>query len=451
MSLLIGPGWVVSPGETVIANGGVVIDQDCIVETGSFAELRERYPDAEHLDAAGGMIIPGLTNAHTHLYGLFARGFAFPGPAPRSFRQILEQVWWKLDRALTRDAGYFGALYGFAESLRCGVTTVCDHHAAAGALRGSLFFVEAAAVQVGVRACLAYEVSDRNGPEGAEEGIAENMRFMRHLQEDPRGRCRLAARFGLHAAFTLSDETLAACRRAANELGDGFPGFHIHAAEGPEDPADSLLRSGRRTLHRLAHAGILGPGTLVGHGVHLDEEEIALLAESGAVLTHQPQSNMGNAVGWPRILAMRERGVKVVLGTDGYTADMLDTLRAAATFHSHATHTPSAGIAEFADVLLRDNPRRLSEVFGVELGRLAPGAAADVVITTYRPPTPITPANAKFHIFFGLSAAHVASAVVAGRVVMRDHKVLGIDEELVASKARQEAAAVWDRLGGMSS
>ncbi|HEY3365416.1 MAG TPA: putative aminohydrolase SsnA [Symbiobacteriaceae bacterium] len=440
MTLLIGPGPLVtmSAGE-VVPDGGILVDGDKIARVGDFATLRSQRPDAEVLDAKGGMIIPGLTNAHTHLYGLFARGFAFPGPPPRSFRQILEQVWWKLDKALTREAVRISALYGLADSLRAGVTAVCDHHASPDAIAGSLDDIAQAAASVGVRACLAYEVTDRNGPEGAAAGIAENARFSRNLTGDS----MLAARFGLHAGFTVSDETLAACRRTAEDLGVGF---HIHLAEGPEDQADSLLKYGKRTTHRLAAAGILRPGTFVGHGVHLTDEEIALLAESGAILTHQPHSNMGNAVGWPRILRMRERNVRVALGTDGYTPDMLESLRTAATFHSHSTQTPSAGIAEFAEVLLHDNPKILSEVFGVRLGRLEPGAAADIVVTDYRPPTPVTAENAPFHIFFGLSSAHVNTVLVAGQLKVKGHKLLSVDEEALAKEAQKVAAAVWARI-----
>jgi len=434
--LLIGPGIVATMGALgVLPDAGVLVDGDRVSAVAGFQELSELYPDAGHIDARGAVIMPGLTNAHTHLYGLFARGFAFPGPAPRSFRQILESVWWKLDRALTREAVHLSALYGLADHLRCGVTTVVDHHASPSFIAGSLDEIARAADTLGIRACLCYEVTDRNGAVGAQEGIEENVRFLRDR--------RMPALFGLHAAFTLSDETLRHCRAAADELGAGF---HIHLAEGPEDPADALERSGVRTAHRLAAAGILRPGTFVGHGVHLDEEEMAILAYTGVVLTHQPHSNMGNAVGFPRILDMRKQGVKVALGTDGYTPDMLETLRAAATLHSHSTATPSAGVAEFADVLLRENPRILSERFGAPLGRLEPGSAADLVVTDYRPPTPITDGNFPFHLFFGISAAHVRTVLVRGQVVVSDRRIVGVDEETLARQAQSVAAQVWKQI-----
>lgn len=444
MTLLIGPGTLLTmdAGGRVLPEGALLVAGDRIAAVDDYAILRTRHPEARHLDAGGALVLPGLTNAHTHLYGLFARGCAFPGPPTRSFRQVLERVWWRLDRGLTREAVYLSALRGLADSLRCGVTAVNDHHASPDCIPGSLDEIARAARTVGIRACLAYEVTDRNGPEGARAGVAENRRFIAAAAGDP----LVTARFGLHAAFTLSDATLAACRQAAADLGPAFPGFHIHVAEGPEDPADSLLRSGVRTVHRLAGAGILGPGTFVGHGVHLDGEEVALLAATGAVLTHQPQSNMGNAVGWPRVLHMRERGVRVALGTDGYTPDMLEGLRAAATFHSHSTGTPGAGVAEFAEVLLRENPAVLTEVFGVRLGRLEPGAAADVVITGYRPPTPLTAANAAGHVYFGLAAAHVETVVVAGKVAVQGRRVAGLDEQALAQEIQHVAAAIWERL-----
>jgi putative selenium metabolism protein SsnA len=414
---------------------GVLVDGDHIIAVDAFAALRQQHPTAEVIDAGGALVMPALTNAHTHLYGLFVRGCAFPGPAPRSFRQILESVWWRLDKALTREAVRISALYGLADHLRCGVTAVVDHHASPSFISGSLDEIAAAAEQVGIRACLCFEVTDRNGDAGAKEGILENARFIASR--------RMPAMFGLHAAFTLSDDTLETARQIADELGAGF---HVHLAEGPEDPADSLLRSKKRTAHRLASAGVLKPGTFVGHGVHLDHEEIALLAETGVVVTHQPQSNMGNAVGFPRFLHMRERGVKVALGTDGYTPDMLETLRAAATLHSHSTATPSAGVGEFAEILLKDNPAVLSQVFKTQLGRLAPGAAADLIVTDYRPPTPINSGNFPYHVYFGLSAAHVRTVLCNGKVVVKDHRLTTVDEAALAAEARSVAAEVWKRL-----
>ncbi|HWI64894.1 MAG TPA: putative aminohydrolase SsnA [Symbiobacteriaceae bacterium] len=435
MKLLIGPGIVATMGaKGVLHDAGVLVEGDRITAVAGYQELLELYPDAELIDARGAVIMPGLTNAHTHLYGLFARGFNF-GASPKSFRQILEQVWWRLDKGLTREAVHLSALYGLADHLRCGVTTVVDHHASPSYIGGSLDEIARAAETLGIRACLSYEVTDRNGADGARAGIAENVRV---LQER-----RMPALFGLHAAFTLSDETLLACRRAADELGAGF---HVHLAEGPEDPADALQRSGMRTAHRLAKAGILRPGTFVGHGVHLDAEEMAILAYTGVVLTHQPHSNMGNAVGFPLILTMRERGVQVALGTDGYTPDMLETLRAAATLHSHSTATPSAGVGEFASILLSDNPRILSQVFGVPLGRLEPGAAADLVVTDYHPPTPVSEGNFPFHLFFGLSSAHVRTVMVGGRVVVIDHRIVGLDEEALSRQAQSVAAQVWKQI-----
>lgn len=435
MTLLIGPGIVATMGARgVLQDAGVLVEGDRVAAVAGYQELLELYPDAERIDARGAVIMPGLTNAHTHLYGLFARGFNF-NSAPKSFRQILEQVWWRLDKGLTKEAVHLSALYGLADHLRCGVTTVVDHHASPSYISGSLDEIARAAESLGIRTCLCYEVTDRNGPDGAKQGIAENVRFLKER--------RMPGLFGLHASFTLSDETLLACRQAADELGAGF---HIHLAEGPEDPADADARCHQRTAHRLAKAGILRPGTFVGHGVHLDAEEMAILAYTGVVLTHQPHSNMGNAVGFPRILNMREQGVKVAIGTDGYTPDMLETLRAAATLHSHSTAIPSAGVGEFAEVLLRDNPRILSQTFGVPLGRLQAGCAADLVVTSYHPPTPVNDSNFPFHLFFGLSAAHMRTVLVAGRVAVSEHRLVGLDEEALSRQAQSVAAQVWKQI-----
>lgn len=440
MQTLIGPGLLLTMDDEwrVLEQAGVLVEGDEVRAVGEFSALRLQYPATRHLDARGMVIMPGLINAHAHFYGMYARGLSLKDPPPQTFRQVLERLWWRLDKALDPKAVYFSAALGAAAALRAGCTTVIDHHASPNAILGSLSEVAQAVEQVGLRACLCYEVTDRDGPDRAAMGIAENLRFAAEVQHSAQFR----ALFGLHASFTVGPATM---RRAVQEARSLGLGFHIHCAEGPEDGAHSLVHHGRPVAKRLLDEGLLGPQTILAHGVHLSEAEMVLLAETGTAVSHQPHSNLGNAVGFARILHMQERGVPVLLGTDGYTWDMFETMKAAAVLHSHSTGVPGAGVGEFAGVLLRNNAALASRLFGRPVGRLAPGAAADLILVEYHPPTPVTPGNLPWHIQFGMQAAQVHTVMAGGQVVLENRRVLGLDEAEVARAARAHHAEVWER------
>src|SRR5258706_7370487 len=222
----------------------VLIRDGIIADIGVSADLVTRYPDAERLDAQGRLLMPGNICAHTHFYGAFARGLAIPGPAPRDFPEILRKLWWPLDKSLTLDDVRLSAKVCLVDAIKHGTTTLIDHHASPNAISGSLDAIADAVEQAGLRAVLCYEVTDRDGPEKARAGIAENVRFLKAAGS----RKNLAATFGLHASLTLSDETLRACVRANAPFGGGF---HIHVAEHEADEEDSIVGFAQRVVHRL--------------------------------------------------------------------------------------------------------------------------------------------------------------------------------------------------------
>lgn len=445
---IVGNGRVVTLGAEprVIDGGAVAVENGRIIAVGKTDDLRAAHPGAEFLDAAGAIIMPGLTNIHAHSYGAFARGMAIPGESPRSFGAILEQLWWKLDRALTLEDVYVSAALGFVDCLKNGTTTVFDHHASPNAITGSLDREAEAAARVGVRACLCYEVSDRDGPERAAEGIAENVRFVRSLLEHEAGSRRpgtLAACMGLHASMTLSDTTLERAVAEAEALGVGC---HIHAAEGPEDGADSAARYGKSVIRRLGDLGVLGPESIAAHCVHVDDQDIDLLAETRTIVAHNAQSNMGNAVGVAPALEMVARGVRVGLGTDGFTTDLFEAAAATNIVHKLAKRDPSVGWVEGQRMALDTNAEVATQFFGVPLGALAPGYAADLIVVDYDPYTPLNPANFWGHLLFGMRGAMVRHAVVDGQLVLRDRRVLGLDEAALRARARQLSRKVWERV-----
>ncbi|HUM37160.1 MAG TPA: amidohydrolase family protein, partial [Anaerolineae bacterium] len=218
------------PEPRLIEDGALYLDGDKIVAVDTTAALRARYPEAERFDAGGQLALPAPLCGHTHFYGAFARGWAYPGPAATRFGEILERLWWRLDKLLTPEDVRYSALVCLADAIRHGTTTLIDHHASPFAIPGSLDMIAAEVLRSGVRASLCYEVTDRDGEALAQAGIAENVRFLRRMRTHPHP--QLAASFGLHASLTLSEATLAAAVAAAEGLETGF---HIHAAEGIED------------------------------------------------------------------------------------------------------------------------------------------------------------------------------------------------------------------------
>ncbi len=412
---------------------------DRIAELGVSSELEAKYPQAERLDARGQFVMPGNICAHTHFYGAFARGMALPGAAPKDFPEILERLWWRLDKALSLEDVRYSALVCLIDAIKHGTTTLFDHHASPHAIDGSLEVIAEAVRQAGLRACLCYEVTDRDGPEKAQAGIAENLRFMK--AQISNSESQIAATFGLHASLTLSDATLAACRNAW----DG--GFHIHAAEHESDQYDSLQRSGTRVIDRLHKFGILGERSIVAHAVHIDAREAELLRATGTWVTHQPRSNMNNAVGVADVEGLLRLGVKVALGNDGFSNAMWDEWKAAYLSHKAAHRDPrrmsGATVAEMAVT----NNAALANVFFPQapLGVLAPGAFADIIFVDYHPTTPLTAGNLPWHILFGFENSMVTTTICAGKVLMKDLQLLFLDEAEITARSRQLAKKVWER------
>lgn len=252
----------------------------------------------------------------------------------------------------------------------------------------------------------------------------------------------LMGMFGLHASFTLSDRTLEQCRTVARELNAGF---HVHTAEAPEDLEQCRRVHGKGVVERFSDFGILGAKSIAAHCVHVSEREIDLLASSQTNVVHNPESNMGNAVGCAPVLRMVERGVRVGLGTDGYTCDMFESLKAANLLHKHQSGNPSVAWAEPHTMLFGQNGALATECFGRPVGNLAPGAVADVIVVDYDPPTPLCAENIGGHILFGMSGGLVNTTIINGRVVMANRKLVKLEEGAIRAKARELAAKLWQR------
>ncbi|MFT3895600.1 MAG: putative aminohydrolase SsnA [Anaerolineales bacterium] len=424
----------------VIWNGSVVVDGENVVAVGSAANMQKRYPQAESVDCSGKVVLPGFICTHHHFYSTMARGMAIPGEPAANFVEVLERLWWKVDRALLEEDVTLSAQIPLIECIRNGTTTVIDHHASPGYRDGSLDLIEAAVRQAGIRASLCYEVSDRNIMGG---GVAENERFIKKVGK---GDGQIAAMMGLHASFTISDETLEQCVGIAKDAGVGC---HVHVAEDAADREDSLKKYGMPTVHRLDKMGASGDKSLFIHCVHIDEEEMDIIARTNTSVVHNPESNMNNAVGVTPLFQLLKRNVLVGLGTDGMASDMLTQMRCAYLLHRLANHDPRVAFVEAPQLLLQNNAAIVERQFGIRVGEIAEGRPADLAIMDYQPPTPLSEANFLGHLIFGLTDATVDTTVCKGKILMQGKKLLTMDEERIAARSRELAPQMWQRLAAL--
>jgi putative selenium metabolism protein SsnA len=425
----------------LIEEGAIAVEGPLIREVGKTEALRQKYPQGETLDARGRLVMPGFINTHMHYYSTFARGMNLGGRPATTFGEVLRGLWWRLDKELTLEDVYYSCMGPMIDEVRSGVTSVIDHHASPFAIRGSLFKIAEAAKLFGLRSNLCYEVSDRDGEEVRDEGVQESRDFGKYCREQEDDMIR--ALFGMHAQMTISEETLDMVLDASREAGLGV---HIHAAEGIEDVVDALAKYDLRVIERLYRRGVLNEKSIAVHCIHITEGEMDMLRESGVAVVHNPQSNMSNAVGVSPVLAMLKKGILVGLGTDGYTADMLESLKTAAVLHKHAARLPSAAWAEPHLMLFENNARIMNRFIKGRVGSLKKDYYADIIFVDYRPPTPLNPGTINSHLLFGVSGRQVDTTIINGRVVMEERVLKGIDEEGLLAKSREHAAKLWERI-----
>jgi putative selenium metabolism protein SsnA len=425
----------------ILENQALRIEEGVIKEIGLQADLVEQHPNDEKIDAKGQFVMPGNICGHTHFYGAFSRGMAIPGLPPANFTEILGKLWWPLDKSLDLESVRYSAYVCLIDAIRHGTTTLVDHHASPNAIDGSLDEIAEAARQSGLRISTCYEVTDRDGKGKAAEGIKENLRFIDAVGHDSSGG-RLEATFGLHASLTLSEKTLQQAREACPIN----VGFHIHVAEDPVDEYDSLNKTGERVVDRLARLCILGPKTIVAHAVHIDAREIELLAETETWVMHQPRSNMNNAVGIGNVESMMRAGVKVGMGNDGFSNAMWEEWKTAYLVHKLWNHDPRRMNGYDVIKMAVDNNSDLaSHLFGRNIGRIEPGAEADLIFVNYHPFTPLNKDNLPWHILFGFHESMITATMVAGKLLMQDRQLLTLDEEQIFSKAFSLAPDIWKR------
>ncbi|MBU3171677.1 putative aminohydrolase SsnA [Clostridium estertheticum] len=440
--LLIGNGKVITRDnfKPIIDDGCIAVIENKIVEIGITNDLKNKYSDAEFIDAEGKLIMPGFINTHMHYYSTFARGMASDSPKATKLSEILKGLWWRLDKTLTLEDVYYSALVPMIDQVRNGVTTVFDHHASPNAVTGSLFKIADAAKEIGIRSNLCYETSDRDGEKICDEGIAENIAFIKYCNN--KNDDMIKGIFGLHASMTISDKTLYKCLDSVANLNTGF---HVHTGEGIEDAKDCMQKYGKGIVERWYDAGVLCDKTIAVHCIHIKEKEMDLLKEKNTIVVHNPESNMGNAVGVAPILEMYKKGILLGLGTDGYTTDMMESYKVANIIHKHVKGDSTVAWNEIPDMLFNNNRIITERFIDGKVGILKEGALADIIIVDYNPPTPINENNINSHLIFGINGRSVDTTIINGRVVMENRKLVNIDEEKIMARSRELASDVWKR------
>lgn len=393
---------------------------DLLIEKGKISEIRERnfsdflnsgVANSQNVsDMKGRVLTIPLVNFHDHFYSRLAKGLVTEGPQD-NFVHILENLWWKLDLALDLDMIQASAQMAALESIRNGVTYIFDHHASPRHTRGSLALIANILREYGLRGALCFETSDRNGEELAREALQENMRCIGNQDKDIKGM------LGLHALFTLQDETL---QKASEILHNSDTGIHIHLAEDKHDPEFSKKEYNICLAERLKKFDLLNEKSILVHGVHLTESDYKIIAQSGSALAYNPDSNLNNAVGLP-IYANVSSQIPILVGTDGMHANIRRSLKQIFLLYRHQQNDFGPAF-RFLQKIFFDQLEFVKKYFP-DYPLLHEGDLADMIIWDYIPPTPFTAENFWGHFIYGMLERPIHSVIQNGKFLMHDYQI----------------------------
>ena len=415
-----------------VENGSILVKDGIITEIG---QIDPAAPVDEIIDLNGKTVLPGMINAHAHLYSALAVGMPFPKGNPSNFTEVLEQVWWILDRALDKDSTRASFEAGMLDHLCHGVTTVIDHHSSQNYVAGALQLLGETAKQFGMNISGAFEMTDRNGAQTFQESLAENIRFHNdHINSET-----VRPLIGLHASFTLSDESLQHIAHQLQHVSNW--GIHVHTDEDKADQIDAEKRGYSSVIQRLDSFGLLNENSLVIHGIHFKPEDVEIIKRTGAMLVHNPSSNANNRVGMTSLGIIEK--LKAGLGTDGMQGNMLAEAKEGTLIRS--SHLPGgAASVNYAELLFRNNPAIASKLFNRKIGKLDPGYSADLAIFDYQPRTTFHGGNWIGHALFGMDKP--SDVMTAGQFRIRDYKLIGISETEILNKAQVQSNKLWKRM-----
>jgi 5-methylthioadenosine/S-adenosylhomocysteine deaminase len=445
--ILIENGTVVTVNDAqqVFSPGYVLVEADRIVAIGEGAAPEEVRAGVETtIDASLMAVMPGMVNAHTHLFQTFIRGLADDKP----LLEWLAAAIWPVAKVLTEEDAYLAGLVGMVENIRSGSTSVNDHHYI-HTEPGNDDGVFRAAEEAGIRFMMARGWADMDYHEAFMETEEHIVKEMARLRETWHGRDnnRLRLQFGPLIPWGCSDQTMRRTFALAKKWGMGT---HIHIAETKAEVEIDLKKRGQRHVEWMEALGVLDSSVQLAHSIWLEDEELAMIARRGAVVVHCPVSNMYLASGVARVPAMRRLGIPVALGTDGpgsnNSQDMLETLKAAVLLQK--VHTLNAMILLPEEVLwmvCRDGAR----AFGLpkQIGSLESGKKADIVLVDLNTPFAMPVHRVPSALVYNLSAREVDTVIVNGQVLMRHKKILFVDEQALLHEARKACAKLFERAG----
>ncbi len=416
----------------VLPSGCIGVLGDIIHYVGSEPHDTSSYDRVVDMD--GKYVLPGMINAHHHLYSSLAIGMPFPEKPLKNFVEILENIWWKLDRALDQVSIRASFETGLMESLRHGVTTVIDHHSSQTHIAGSTELLVEVARHMGVRIATAFEITDRNGPDVFRQALNENT----HAIEKYSSEKDVSPLLGLHASFTLSDESLKTIRRRQVELGE--PGIHIHVAEDAADHHDAVKRGYPSVIRRLSDFQLLNSRSLIIHGITMQEDDLKIVEDTGAMLVHCPSSNANNRVGMLPTETIQH--LSAGLGTDGMQGNILSEVKEGTLIRSSHLKGGEPGV-DYLQLVFSNNPRIASRMFGETIGEIRIGAPADLVFYDYHPRTELHAGNWKGHVLFGFGTP--SDVMTAGEFRIRNHEFQDPIFERIPAFARKQSIELWNR------
>jgi cytosine/adenosine deaminase-related metal-dependent hydrolase len=430
---------------TVLDASGLRPAMDIVVRAGVISHVvptgTDTHPSIQIVDCHGRILIPAFANVHHHFYSAFLRGAPGPMVPPRDQRERLERLVWPYEKTLDREDVRVAVRFGLLEAVGAGTTVVVDHHVSAGCVDGILDVIAEEVLAAGVRAVLCYEITDRDGEQIARAGLRETERFLSTMESY----CgQIKAMVGLHAMSTVGPTSLAAAVDIAQRHGVGI---HLHVGEAVHDNDLSVTRYGDRPLARLEQAEGLNSRSLIAHAVHVTHDEMLLLARRDVMVAHNPRSNASNGVGATDLAALRQAGVTVGIGGDGFTQDIWSELPLMTLLQRQRFHSPLAVLPDFAlDIGLKGNAAIIERLSGWKLGRIEPGREADVVVLDGEPTIPITPQNAQWHLANGVPGSRVRDVFIGAQAILTTGRPATLDEEHIRSDMRLRFPEVWERI-----
>ncbi len=434
--MLILPSWLItSAKEKPLAEWGVRIIGSEITYVASNEMLRERYPGEDIWDAAGQVLAPGFVDAHTHLYGILAHGIP-SRKAPSGFMPFLEEFWWPLiENHLNREMICAATASNCLAMIRSGITSFYDCEEAPNALPGILDAQFWVVRESGLRGVLSFEATQRVSEKNGKLGLQENYDFIQTA------RAQGGVVSGLmcfHTTFTCKAQFIQQAYRMAEEMGTLV---HSHCSEGTYEPDYVQEKFGKRPIEYYDDLGVLGERSLLSQCVQISPAEIILLARRKARVTHMPLSNCEVGAGIAPIPALLEAGIKVGLGSDGYITDFFEVMRGAFLIHKAYQQNPRVMPAWMVWYLATEGG---AKVLGLEkVGRIEPGWQADLQVFKANLPTPLKEHNLYDQSLLYCHQTDVTGTVVAGKVLMRDGLVFGIDEASIQSHSHKAAENLW--------